>query len=326
MLTELPLDALRQTRGLCRPPDDLQQSWHEVLTSARAIGEPPSLQHTETGLSLVRTEHVEFAGWAGHRINGWLHTPADPGAVRRAGDRPTVVVRFPGYGGGRGLPHQVPFWVLAGYPCLSVDVRGQGAEWGLGDTADPVGSGPSFPGFLTRGLLDGDGGYYRRVMTDAVAAVDAVAQLPGLADARVVLAGASQGGGLALAVAGLCPEVAAVLVDVPFLCDFRRAVEVAAKPPYTELRSYLALHSHVIDEAFAVLDYVDAATLGGLAQAPALFSVAMMDEVCPPSTVYAAYNRYGGEKQIIEYAYGDHAGGGARHEQRQLHWLAETLG
>ncbi len=325
MLAELPPDALRATQGLCRTPADLRQSWQDTLSASREVGEPPSVRHTETGLSLVRTDAVEFSGWGGHRINAWLHTPAAATAGAHGADVPVVVVQFPGYGGGRGLAHQVPLWTLAGYACLSMDVRGQGSEWGAGDTADPVGSAPSFPGFLTRGLLDGDGGYYRRVITDAVRAVDAVADLPRLAGARVVVAGASQGGGLALAAAGLCANVAAVLVDVPFLCDFRRAVEVATTRPYAELRSFLAVRSDVVEEAFAALDYVDAAILGSTAQAPALFSVAMMDEVCPPSTVYAAYNRYGGPKEVVEYPYGDHAGGGPRHEQRQLAWLTDRL-
>ncbi|MFD9561640.1 acetylxylan esterase [Streptomyces sp. NPDC059994] len=59
----------------------------------------------------------------------------------------------------------------------------------------------------------------RGLITDCVRAVDAVAQLPGPDSDRVVVSGGSQGGGLALAVAGLNGDrVAAVMPDVPFLC------------------------------------------------------------------------------------------------------------
>ena len=33
-----------------------------------------------------------------------------------------------------------------------------------------------------------------------------------------------------------------------------------------------------------------------------------MDTICPPSTVYAAYNWYGGPKEIVEYPFNDQCG------------------
>jgi len=58
------------------------------------------------------------------------------------------------------------------------------------------------------------------------------------------------------------------------------------------------------------------------ASAPALFSVGLRDQVCPPSTVYAAYNLYGGDKEIVEYRFNDHEGGQVFHQAEQLRWLA----
>lgn len=51
-----------------------------------------------------------------------------------------------------------------------------------------------------------------------------------------------------------------------------------------------------------------------------------MDLVCPPSGVFAAYNRYGGPAQIEVYPYNGHEGGGAFQEQRQHTWVADLLG
>jgi cephalosporin-C deacetylase len=61
------------------------------------------------------------------------------------------------------------------------------------------------------------------------------------------------------------------------------------------------------------------------ARAAALFSVGLMDTVCPPSTVYAAYNAYAGPKQIRSYPFNDHEGGHAVHEAEQLRWLSAVL-
>jgi cephalosporin-C deacetylase len=203
--------------------------------------------------------------------------------------------------------------VLSGRAHLVVDTRGQGSGWSVGDTADPHGSGPSTPGFLTSGVLDPSTYYYRRVYTDAVLAIDALKGLPGVDAARVAVFGASQGGGIALAVAALSETVLAVLADVPFLCDFARA--------YLELATYLKTHRDQVDQVFATLSYFDNVVLGRRASAQALFSVALMDQICPPSTVYAAYNAYAGPKDIRVYPYNDHEGGAAFQLGEQLAWL-----
>jgi cephalosporin-C deacetylase len=112
---------------------------------------------------------------------------------------------------------------------------------------------------------------------------------------------------------------------VPFLCDFPRAASIAPAEPYLELVRYLAAHRDRVSTTFRTLSYFDVAVLARLAVAPALFSVAMMDLTCPPSTVFAAYHAYGGPKEIEVYEYNDHEGGQAFHQVRQLEWLAEVL-
>lgn len=47
-----------------------------------------------------------------------------------------------------------------------------------------------------------------------------------------------------------------------------------------------------------------------------------MDPICPPSTVYAAYNRYAGEKDIRVWQFGDHAGGRGSQPLEQMRWLS----
>jgi cephalosporin-C deacetylase len=50
-----------------------------------------------------------------------------------------------------------------------------------------------------------------------------------------------------------------------------------------------------------------------------------MDLICPPSTVYAAYNAYAGEKRMAVYPYNDREGGGAFHQVEQMTWLRSLL-
>jgi cephalosporin-C deacetylase len=233
------------------------------------------------------------------------------------------VVEYIGYGGGRGLPHERVLYAGAGYAHLFMDTRGQGSTWLPGDTPDPGATGaPAHPGFMTQGILDPATYYYRRVFTDAVRAVEAVRTFDFVDSGRVAVAGGSQGGAITLAAASLLPDVAAAMPDVPFLSDFPRATTLIDSDPYGEIVRYLKTHRDQVERVLTTLSYFDVAILGRRASAPALFSVGLMDAICPPSTVYAAYNAYGGPKEIREYPYNDHEGGQGFHEVEKLRWLA----
>jgi len=174
---------------------------------------------------------------------------------------------------------------------------------------------------MTDGVLDPRSYYYRRLISDAVRGLE-VARGHGEVDPdRIVLAGPSQGGGLALAVAGLEPAVAAVMPDVPFLCDIRRGVTLSDKAPYSEVAQFLRKRPDLVEQTFRTLSYVDGMNFAARATAPALFSVALMDPICPPSTVFAAYQHYQGPKQIRIYEFNEHEGGGAHHEEERLRFL-----
>ena len=329
-LYDLPLEELRRYRPEVAEPADLDDFWARTLGRARAHDLALTAERVETPLRLVEVHDVTFAGFDGQPVRAWFTRPAG-----RSDDLP-VVVEYQGYGGGRGLPHERLHWAVAGYAHLMMDTRGQAGSWGTGGaTPDPVGSGPATPGFLTRGIADPDDHYYRRLLTDAVRAVEAARALPGVAADRVAVAGASQGGGMALAVAGLVPDLTAVLPDVPFLCHYRRAVEVTASDPYAEITRYLSVHRDQVETAFRTLSYVDAVNLAKRATAPALVSVALMDPICPPSTVFAAINHYGtraadgGDARptvdVVEYPFNEHEGGQGHQLVRQLEWLAGRL-
>jgi cephalosporin-C deacetylase len=318
--SDLPLAELRRYSPTLAVPSDLESFWATTLAEARRHDLAVTFEPIDNGLAVVTTLDVTYAGFGGSPIRAWLHLPAG-----RPGPFPAVV-EYIGYGGGRGLPHERFLWAAAGYAHFVMDTRGQGSTWAVGDTPDPDGAGAPFhPGFMTQGILDPSTYYYRRVFTDAVRAVEAVRAHPQVDPAHVALTGGSQGGGITLAVAALVPDVSAVMPDVPFLSDFPRAITFADSDPYGEIVRYLKAHRDHVERALSTLAYFDVAGLGRLASAPALFSVGLMDEICPPSTVYAAFNAYGGPKEIREYPFNDHEGGQGFHDLAKLRWLAERL-
>jgi cephalosporin-C deacetylase len=207
-----------------------------------------------------------------------------------------------------------------------MDTRGQGSSWSVSDTADPVGSDPAHPGFMTRGIQDKANYYYRRVYTDGVRAIDAVLTRPETKADKLAVVGGSQGGGISIAVAGLDPRVKAAMPDVPFLSDFRRAVGLTSRDPYGEIVRYLAVHREGAEKAYDTLNYFDGIHFSARAKMPGLFSAGLMDDVCPPSTVYASYNAWAGAKEIEVYTFNNHEGGGVFQDRAQVAWLKKVLG
>jgi cephalosporin-C deacetylase len=126
-------------------------------------------------------------------------------------------------------------------------------------------------------------------------------------------------------VAGLRTDLAAALIDVPFLTHFRRATELVDRPGYSEIVEYVARRREQADAVFDMLDYCDGVNLAARATAPARYSVALMDAVCPPSTVFAAYHHYRGPATIDVWKFNGHEGGGQAQRAIQLRWLAEVL-
>ncbi|HQF71005.1 MAG TPA: acetylxylan esterase, partial [Promineifilum sp.] len=229
MLFDLPLEELQTYRPPRPEPADFDAFWAAAL-AARAT---PAATFTpiDAGLRLIDVDDVSFRGYGGQPIRGWLLRPR--GA---AGPRPCVV-EYIGYGGGRGHPHDWLLFAAAGYAHFVMDTRGQGSVWRRGDTADPEGDGgnPQHPGFMTRGVLSPSTYYYGRLYIDAVQAIAAAREHPAVDAGRVAVCGGSQGGGVALAAAGLVGDLAAALIDVPFLCHFRRATTITDAAPYSEI-------------------------------------------------------------------------------------------
>ncbi len=321
---DLPLVELEQYRPERAEPADFDDFWKTTLTEAASFDLNARFDEVDAGYTELVTEDVTFAGYGGHPIKGWMLRP------RSASGPLPAVVTYIGYGGGRSLLGEWTAIPSAGVAHFVMDLRGQGAGHRSGDTPDPGVSGPFAGGHLTLGIDSPETYYYRRLYTDAVRAVEAAQSHPFVDASRVLISGGSQGGAIALASAALSPTVLehaplAAIVDVPFMSHIRRATEIVNTAPYSELVRYLGVQRGREEEVFNTLGYFDGVNFAARATMPSLFSVGLLDDVCPPSCVYAAYNHYTGPKSMNVFPYNGHENGGAAQSAEHIRFQREIF-
>jgi cephalosporin-C deacetylase len=323
---DMPIERLRDYRPDVRTPADFEEFWRATLATELARPLDAQVERIETPLRTLDVYDVSWTGYGGQRIKGWLRVPV--GLTEPI----PAVVQYRGYSGGRGYPHTEALYASAGYAHFVIDARGQG--WKTPSMTDPTpDTDPAagevhWPGLMTSGIMSRESYYYRRLHVDALRLLEVAVADERVDPARVAICGGSQGGGMTIAVAGLAGmagiPVAAAMPDVAFLCHFERAVGLTDAYPYKEIADLLGSWPERAPQVFDTLSYVDGVTFARYATCPALFSVALMDQVCPPSTVFAAYNAWGSEaKEIAVYPWNGHEGGTDHHAWRRLEWLQE---
>lgn len=314
---DLPLSDLYRYRPDRNEPNDFDVFWQDTIAEMEQYPLTVNMELVDYDLALFETYDVSFTGWAGHPVKGWLIVP------KNMHDPSPCVIEFPSYGGGRGFPVDWLTFPSAGYVYFVMDNRGQGSGWRQGDTADipPEGNSPHSPGVMTLGILDRNTYFYRRLYADAIRACQWVKTLQMVDSQHIAVTGMSQGATVSLVAAALVPGISTVMPDVTFLSDFRRATQLVDTPPYNEISTYCQIHRDHVDKVFETLSYFDAMNFAVRGHIPALFSVGLMDTVAPPSTVFAAYNLYAGEKNIKVWPYNGHEGGGSYQTIEKLKFL-----
>jgi cephalosporin-C deacetylase len=220
----------------------------------------------------------------------------------RTGSQPAVL-QFHGYGASSGDWNDKLNFVSIGFSVAAMDCRGQGgSSEELG-----VARGNTLRGHIVRGLADEPRNLaVRQLFLDTAQLAKIVATLDEVDRERIGAMGGSQGGGLTLACAALAPHLIKRAASMfPFLCDYQRVWEMdLAKNAYEELREHFRLfdprHENERD-IFTKLGYVDCQHLANRIQAEVLMGCGLMDEICPPSSQFAAYNKITSPKQVLIY-------------------------
>jgi len=317
---DYPLSQLEQYVPELTAEPDFDAFWERAKAAAKEVPLHAAVKLVEDHpLKSIRIYDVVYQGSDGTPIHGWYVTPQGEHAP---GSLP-VIVKYHGYSGDRGRPHDLLHWASMGLAAFAVDVRGQG------------GASPDFaqypqggsPGWMTLGLLDPETYYYKQVYLDCIRAVDFVCSREETDASRIAVYGGSQGGGLALAVAGLDSRPKLSMPVYPYLCHFRRAVEQHSTGPYVEIKNWFRRFdpAHRQEEqAYRTLSYFDGMNMAARIKARTLMAITLQDTTCPPSTCFAAYHHLAGEKELKLYPdYGHEAL--PFHEEAMMRFVEQYL-
>lgn len=293
---DMPLEELYSYQGANPCPDDFSEYWSSALAELDAIDPRVETQAADFEAPFAECQHLYFTGVGGARIHAKLLHPRHPVESHPA------VLMFHGYSSNSGDWADKLGYVAAGFTVAALDCRGQG---GLSEDVGGV-QGWTLRGHIVRGLDDDPNKLlFRQIYLDTAQLARIVMEMPHVDKDRVGATGGSQGGGLTLACAALEPRIKRAAPVYPFLTDFQRVWDIDLDiDAYEELRAYFrrfdVLHERE-KQVFTKLGYIDIQHLAPRIEAETMMGIGLMDEICPPSTQFAAFNKIRAKKSLAIY-------------------------
>ncbi len=296
LLFDMPREQLETYQGENPRPEDFDPFWDQGLAEVKQTDPRVEIVPAKFQVPFAHCAHLYFTGIGGARVHAKLLQPAHS-------DRPhPAVLMFHGYSANSGDWISKLAYVAMGHTVAALDCRGQG-----GRSEDPGGvQGWTLRGHIVRGLEGPpEKMLFRQIFLDTVQLAKVVMALPNVDSQRVGATGVSQGGGLTLACAALEPRIRLAAPTCPFLCDYQRVWNLdLAENAYAELREYFRKFDplHLREEKiFRQLGYIDVQHLCQRIRGEVLMGVGLMDQICPPSTQFAAYNKITSKKSLALY-------------------------
>jgi cephalosporin-C deacetylase len=293
--------------GINPRPADFDTYWERALEEMRSLDPKVELVPAEFQAPFAECFHLYFSGVGGARVHAKFLRPKHTETPHPA------ILMFHGYTGDSGDFSDKLGYVGQGFSVAALDCRGQG---GLSEDAGGV-TGNTQHGHIIRGLDDALKGdpdklLYRQIFLDTAQLAKIVMEMPDVDPARVGATGGSQGGALTVACIGLEPRIKRAAPVFPFLSDYKRVWEMdEAKNAYAELQEYFRHfdpnHSREND-IFTTLGYVDIQHLAPRIRSEVYWAIGLMDEICPPSSQFAAYNKITSKKEMVVYPDFGHEG------------------
>lgn len=270
-------------------PADFDAFWKSQLDSLAKVPVEPVLTYLpDASTDKVDVYHVAIrtAGpnWTKvpARVYGILCEPKAPG-------RYPAVLKVPGagvrpYSGDKDIAARGAIVLEIGIHGIPVNLPQQ--------VYDSLGSG-ALNGYWQFNLDNKETYYYNRVYVGCVRANDFLTSRANWDGKNLLVMGGSQGGQLSLVTAGLDPRVTALAVTYPAGCDWAAELHGRAggwPHPFAKWQWRGELSDLATPAKIATASYYDAVSFARRVKVPGYYNWGYNDEVCPPTSTYAAYN------------------------------------
>ncbi|MHB0946647.1 MAG: acetylxylan esterase [Sedimentisphaerales bacterium] len=301
-VVDMPLEELKLYKGKNPRPADFDKYWEKALAEMNSVNPKPAITKADFKCSFADCFDMYFTGVNNAKIYAKLLKPKNK-------TKCPAVLCFHGYTGASSQWVDYLAYAAQGFVVAALDCRGQAGK--SQDTTQITGT--TSHGHIIRGLDDSPEKLaFRQIFLDTAMLAKIVAGLDEVDEKRMAAMGGSQGGGLTLACAALVPGIKKAAPMYPFLCDYKRVWEMdLGTGAYIELKNYFRWfdpqHKNE-DQIFNKLGYIDIQHLAKRIKAEILIGVGLRDDICPPSTQFAAYNKMKCKKQMLIYPDFGHEG------------------
>lgn len=275
-------------RPVSQLPDDFQSYWSETLRKARELPLNPLM--TLLPERCTETDNVYQVSFqtkpGGGRFYGILSIP------KKEGKYPALL-RVPGAG---VRPYTGDTYTAPGR-VITLEVGIHGIPVTMQQSVYDALANGALSNYWTFRRDDRDAIYYNRVIVGVLRAVDLICSLPQFDGKTLGVTGSSQGGALTIITAALDSRVTFLAPVHPAMCDHEAFFEKRA----CGWPHYFLYYGGADDKVRQTVRYYDTANFARFIKVPGWYSWGYNDEVCPPTSMHAAYNLIEAPKELHPY-------------------------
>ncbi len=271
------VSAIQPTTSL---PADFVQFWDKAKAENARIPLNPLLTllpdrcTDKVNVYQVGIQHFRFGG----RMYGILCVPKAPGKY-------PAILKVPG----AGIRSYYGDVATAERGVITLEVGIHGIPVILPNNVYSELASGALANYQTANLDNKDEYYYKRVYLGCVRAVDYLFTLPEFDGSNVVVCGGSQGGALSIITAALDPRIKGLAAFYPAICDLTGYVNGRAGG-WPHMFVNADKNDKVTAQKIENSKYYDVVNFARQVKAPGFYSFGYNDMVCPPTSMYSAYN------------------------------------
>ncbi|WP_437193478.1 acetylxylan esterase [Planctomicrobium sp. SH527] len=272
-------------------PDDFDQFWNEQKAALAAVPLKSTVTAVKSPVEKVDAFDVQI-DCVGKPVSGYFGKP------QGAKPKSLPAILFVHGAGVRSSSLGNVRWATEAGGMLALDINAHGIPNGKpADYYKDLSEG-ELKDYRAIGRTNRDECYFKGMYLRLMRAIDFLAAQPEWDGKTLVVYGSSQGGLQALAATGLDSRVTLICAGVPAGCDHTGSVanRISGWPKF----SPIGADGKQDPKSLETSRYFDCVNFAKRAKCKeAAVTVGFIDTVCPPTSVYAAYNALGMQKSIF---------------------------